>query len=394
MLLANPQRNNSRLIVIIVYCFFFFANLVYLNMFSLDRTWYSLEVIENGDKYFYFPLNLDQEKAYIPAILEMEEGTFDRKAIGNATGIASVYYLLKKGLGFSEESIAIVSFIFNNIMVIICYLYFVRIISFLGLKLSYRWMFFVNPALIYFSQLINKEIISLLFVLASTYYLFTKKTFMLLFFSALFSCIRPQLLLTGVLALWLNSKVKYAKCLFLIYVVTSIAGAFLMTPDKFNEQALELMARSDGSVGLVMYTQLINQQYCIGSLLLNPIKVIQYFYDLFRSLSFMTAAGQIDLYKLRDVPFILALIYFAKPLIVVFIRIKQYVMLPCRPVITVTVVFFIVLLMNPYVHARYVFPISYNLLILGVFVSKYLRLEATKKRISTLGKFEMLPANQ
>ena len=197
-----PRKQN----VILAYCLFIILNIVYLNVFAMNsQMWWE---DENASTQFYFPLNLDQEKAYIPYMAMMEDGTYVNR-ISNSAGISHIYYALKKLTGFSYEDIPWVSFLINNLFIILCYRYFVKIGLQLGLEMRYRWLFFINPALIYYSQLINKEIFTLFFTLAFTYYLGRKQSLKVLLYACFAFIVRMQMLPVGILAIWLHRRRNY-----------------------------------------------------------------------------------------------------------------------------------------------------------------------------------------
>lgn len=360
--------------VIMAYLLFLVANTIYLSVFAMDISYLEDEKAGN---YFYVPLNKDQDKATVPYMRMIEEGSFEI-SLSNNIGVAYIYFLLKKYIGFSYEAIPIISFIFNNILIIFCYLYFARIGLQLGLKMNYRWLFFLNPSLVYFSQLINKDIPSLLFILALTYYLGKKKSLKLLCVSLISFVVRMQLLPVGILSFWLYRRRRYILSLFLLYLATSLLSAIVLP--YYLIFAPDDLMRGDGSQGLTVLLQSLNQKYYIGSIVLNPLRIIQYLYDQLQSVFFITDDGRIDLYRLRDIPFVLALVYSFRPLITLFTHMKIYMNTSCRPLITVTFTYMMVLLMHYLIHARYLFPISLNLILLGVFVALDLKRNATERQ--------------
>jgi len=344
--------------VILAYAVFLIANIIYLNMFAMN--------IGQDSEYFFYPLNMDQRKSYIPTIRQMEENWSDVNLLNNTAGISYAYYLLKKMIGFPYDAIPLVSFLVNNTCIILCYRYFVRIGTQLGFMMRYRWMFFLNPALIYYSQLINKEIFSLLFVLAFTWHLGQKQPWKLLIASGLSSFIRMQLAPVGVLSLWLYRRHRCIAGIVMLYVITSLVSGISISDVTLDESQL---LREDGSSGLAKLMYLLNQEYYVGSLLLNPIRVIQYLYDQLLSLCVIAEDGRITMYYLRDVPFLMVMACLLGPLVVLVLRIRKYLHTPARALITVTCVYMIVLLMHFIVHARYLFPISYNMILLSLYVA-------------------------
>ncbi|HBU09080.1 MAG TPA: hypothetical protein DEA99_07935 [Candidatus Omnitrophica bacterium] len=366
-----PRKQN----VILAYCLFIILNIVYLNVFAMNsQMWWE---DENASTQFYFPLNLDQEKAYIPYMAMMEDGTYVNR-ISNSAGISHIYYALKKLTGFSYEDIPWVSFLINNLFIILCYRYFVKIGLQLGLEMRYRWLFFINPALIYYSQLINKEIFTLFFTLAFTYYLGRKQSLKVLLYACFAFIVRMQMLPVGILAIWLHRRRNYIWSLVIIYIITSLAGPVLL-PQDIDMDTSSWM-RADNTPGMVLLVQSLNQKYYIGSLILNPIKIVQYAFDQLRCIFFIMDDGRIDLYKFRDVLFTLTLAYLISPIMRLTTHFRTYINTPCRPLITVTCTFMLVLLVNPMVHSRYLFPISYNLVLLAVFVIQELKKTAKAKQ--------------
>jgi len=361
--MENKKLNSAigfLLLLSITCSVFFVANVTYYCAFSAPYARGDLDEFS----FFYYPLIESDHEYYLQTIQKIKDGT-PTLGFNNNAGISYLYFVIQKLFGYDNDNIVFVAFCVNSLSCLVAFFVFFKIVSFLRLPSRYSLLFFINLGLIYSSQLINKELLSLLLILLMVYsVMINKKKFMFLLIP-LSMVVRLQLGLIGFLILWLDNRRRYIPSIILLYIIMSIGAALVsIYAPGFDPEYMQ-----DTSLGtkLVQRTYLLNQEYLIGSLILNPVRIIQYFYDLSRSLFFIQD-GLIDLYKLRDVPMIVLLVFFSKDIIFAFRKIGFYQHTVNRVLITSIIVFVLVLLMNPLIHARYLFPILPLMILLGLSV--------------------------
>lgn len=363
--------------VLMAYLLFLILNYFYYSIFTVDYMEFWLD--EQYSQFFYFPLNLDQQKAYVPILIALQNGEY--VPLSSASGIAYIYWFLGFFVNINDETIPLASFVVNNLFVLASYYYFVKIgTEVLMLSLKYRWLFFLNPSLIYFSQLINKEMFSLALVLAMTYYLARKQYCKGGFVLLLATIQRLHYIVIMPLSLFLvRAPKKFMLKLFVLYVLFSLAAAYLVSPAiDLEGSALEGYGTYSGISEIIIT---LNQKYYIGSLLLNPIKIIQYFYDLFLSFFCITQDFKLNLYYVHNIPYLAFLIMFWRDMARVLINFRTFVQGPSIYLLATSAIFFLILLMSPMVHSRYLFPISYSIALLGIYSRVQYNLQFAKQKI-------------
>jgi hypothetical protein len=363
----------SSLYAFIAYILFLLANYTYYAVFATDYLNYWIH--DDYSDYFYFPLNLDQEKFYRGVIADFENNNF--VALSSASGITYIYFFIGKIFGkITPDNVAFISFIFNNIFVIISYLYFVKIgVEVLRLPFRYRWLFFMNPSLIYFSQLIQKEMLSLAVVLALTYYL-NKAKWLKFILAIIFSAIqRLHFLVIGPMAYFLtNVSGGYLIKMIILYITTSLIAGYQSHSLHLNQLS---GASADGFTAFVLS---VNNSYYVGHLLFNPIRFIQYFYDLFRSFNFILNDSRINLYNVHNIPYLIFLVFNWKVPFRILLNFRQFSRGPSRTILSVIIVYMFLILGSPIIHSRYLFPSSYLIILLVLYNS---RQHMTKKSNAT-----------
>jgi hypothetical protein len=81
----------------------------------------------------------------------------------NDKGIASIYLILSYAFPFlANEDMELMAFLFNTIIMLLCYVVYSKITDRLGLGILGRLSFFINNRFLYFTQFINKDILKIL----------------------------------------------------------------------------------------------------------------------------------------------------------------------------------------------------------------------------------------
>ncbi|WP_413794629.1 MULTISPECIES: hypothetical protein [unclassified Pseudomonas] len=270
--------------------------------------------------------------------------------------VISFIYSLFFWLGFSD--LVLVSLFVNVIVISIAYarselLCFQVTKRFLPLL---YWLGLLSA--LQFSILINKDSFGVLFyVVLVSFLMFRKRIDLCLL---LILCpIRLQFLLVFVFSVFIASsinsqdrKIRVIAKVGVLYVLCSIVAMYL----ESNEALLAHSRYAEG--GVAQWISNLNNQFYIGSLLLNVLKPIQYVYDLFRSASVDHSVLGWGVYFSRLYLFFLIMIFSLYFFIAVYL---PWVVIRKREMFIASVVicsFFLVYSISPVVNYRYLLNIS------------------------------------
>lgn len=330
--------------------------------------YYGIFVADKGFTYepiygYINPVNIHDNFIYINYIAKIDEDINALIGINNNIGISMLYYtiaLILKFIGISVKY-EILALMINCITICVIFLSYRKIMLLLKLPKVYILTFFLCASLIYFSQLINKDLFTILFFLKCIEYSILQKNYKILLIAIMAFFIRFQLLPLFILYLFL---IKYTKNpvtkLFLTYVILSIMNGMLSRYQLnfFNEKTL-----GNGISYFIFY---INTHYFVGSLFFNPLRVVQYIHDLLISFSFIID-NKIDIGRLKNIPqaitFIVLLPFIIKP----FCNFKESLTNNNKYFISLTISFFMIWLFNPTINVRYFICLLPVLQILGFY---------------------------
>ncbi|HCM64409.1 MAG TPA: hypothetical protein DIT05_17965 [Morganella sp. (in: Bacteria)] len=345
------------LIILLLSC------ILYYNYFVAGKS-FTYEPV-NG---FIYPVNIHDNYIYLQYIARINDNLGELIGINNNIGISTFYFLIAYFFNVIGINIDfnILSLCINNILICFIFLSYRKIIILLYLPRVYILTFFLCISLIYFSQLINKDIFTILFFLKCIEYSIQKKYKMIISLSILSFFIRFQLLPLFILYLIIIKRTKHPiiKILF-IYTILSILNGILSRYQLhfFNEKTL-------GS-GLSYLIFSINQQYFIGSLLFNPIRIIQYIHDLILSFDFIID-NKIDVGRLKNIPQAIVFIFLLPFIITPFLRYRKSIENTDKYFISLTISFFMIWLFNPTINVRYFICLLPTLQIFGFYqLNKY-----------------------
>ncbi len=290
--------------------------------------------------------------------------------INNNTGIAIVYFFISliSPRFLLDTDYLYLSLVINiSVLVLIFYLYN-RICNKFNLPSKAKYFLFWYFPLIYFCQLINKDIFTILtFVLILNSSLMKRKyfsIFLILILVPFLMLIRLQLGIFALVFLILLYARNFKLKLFFIYCVTSIAGAWLSIHGGYIEE------ETFGS-GMTAFLRSWNINYSYtGFLIFNPIRILQYLQAMYMSFIFIDD-GQLDWARLLNIPSVLILTFYWRYIVKVFLNLNFYLKTNLRPLIILVLSFLITWLMNPTVNIRYVMLIVPFLLLLGIAVKHH-----------------------
>jgi hypothetical protein len=336
---------------------FLFLNEFYFNYFVLNILASKIEFITDT-------ANLHDHLIYITFIRFISEGQ-DIFVFGNNFGIASIYYVL--GNMFNIDNYIILAHYINIIVYLFIALFTFKVFKLFNISLILTVFFTFNPANFYFLSLINKDSFSILFVLLFIYYIFKKK-YIILTFIILFSLvIRMQLPIFAITLLFLVNydKLSLSKKIFILYFLSSL-GAVLLE-NTINLLAMDRMGTSLG-IGMTKIIRELNSNYGLGSLLLNPIKIIQYFYDYSVGYTYLFNFSQLYLFRVKDFLNLIFLPVSLFSLSIYFLN-KKMLNTGSNIFLLVIISFFTVWLINPTVNYRYIGIFLPYILVPGIYAT-------------------------
>lgn len=338
---------------------------VYAAFMALNTAYYALFSVGSGAKLAQvtFETLHEDHQEYVNAIYRMEADAYEFGYNNNA-GISAIYLLLKKLFG---GDLRLISFVVNNAVFLACFFLCLRLLGQLALPRFWAALLFLNPATVYFSQLINKESFSLLAVLALTLAAARRSWPAFLALALFAGLIRLQLVFFAGALFFLALGGDFLRRSLAAYGVFALGGAFVARQvESFDP------SRWDWGVSLANFW--LNREFLLGSLLLNPARLVQYLKDLFSSAGFLQN-GIVDLYKFRDLPSAIALAAALPLLAYMCVNVHVYSAGKARAAVAAVTAYLLVLLMNPIIHSRYLFPVLPLILLLSLFVA-YERLPA------------------
>jgi hypothetical protein len=282
----------------------------------------------------------------------------------NDVGISLVYVALSWLFPLSADpDFTLLALLFNSAVLCACYAVYAKICQQLGLGWVGRLSFFANLSLLYFAQLINKDLLTILAFLITVYCGMNRRLGWLLLMLPLFALVRQQLAVFGLLFIFLMGNPRPWTRIVLAYVVTSLAaGVLSVVASVIGKESL-----GDGFSSFLID---FNQQYYVGYLLFNPVRVLQYVADAYASFSFWTDADGIDTARLLRLPQLVLLLLLINPLLTIVTKFSWHLSTAARPLVLVVVAYLLAWLMNPTINARYVMLITPVLVLFALHARK------------------------
>ncbi|ALE38983.1 hypothetical protein KQY10_14960 [Leptospira interrogans] len=350
----------NSLSLIISISLYFILSFFYLNVFGLDWLgWFSIFPPETSP--FFFPLALDQAKAYYPILINMlgAKHSFRWGTGINDNGLPFVYFLLTKifSLEINEVSIVYISYFFNSCVYFIAFRFLNKIFTEIFDFKIHPALFFLNPAILYYSQMMNKEPISLLFVLGSFYYFCKKKWFWMGVCILILSVVRVHYGCLLMLCFLGGFHVKKTHAIALIYVIL-----FLIVQNFIFRDQGYLFVDSQINLGFTSVVYFLNKESGIGSFIFAIPKVFQYFFDNVKVGFEFYKTAKFNLYYLKELPFTILFLWSAPVMLKVLLNYNFLLNRKNGDVLLFITAFVFIIALSPIVHSRYLFPIHYILL--------------------------------
>lgn len=305
-------------------------------------------------------VNFHDHEIYRITMRNIEDGNV-LLSINNDFGISFIYiYIIKLFTFIGLSDIILVSFIFNLLILTLIYVNYIRICDLLNLKSISKFYFFFGLQFLYFSQLINKDLLTILFFVLVLKNLIFKNYKQILFLSFLFFFVRIQLLIFGFITIFI-SRGNFKKRVLLTYLTTSIIAAII------SVKAGLISSSSLGNGFSSFLIQINKSYYYLGYLIFNPLRIIQFLVDIYMSFNIYTE-GLIDVAKILRIPLLILLMLHFKSIFNFFINLKSVNDSKVMSLNVIVVAFTLTWLMNPTINARYVMLIVPFLILLGRYV--------------------------
>lgn len=334
---------------------------LYYKEFAHDLTRY-----DGKYGFFQYTLNSHDHLVYLLNIDNVRnEGVVFN--LGNDRGISQIYIFFSSVFPFLvDPDFSLISLFVNCMTLCGCYWLYIRICEILGLDTLHKLSFFVNFSLIYFAQLINKDMFTIFIFLLSCYLALGKKLYIILLLLPFVFLIRIQLAAFVLIFVFLYYIQKPLWAIFLIYISTSLLAGYMSVVNPIiGDESL--------GEGFSYFLVDFNAEYYIGYLLFNPLRVVQYIVDAYSSFYLPTETGGIDTAKLLRLPQLALIAILIKPLSTLITKCGYWMTTPARPLVLIITSYFLAWLMNPTVNARYVMLITPIVVLFALYARKYVR---------------------
>jgi hypothetical protein len=318
---------------------------------------FELFEVLNFDKY----LNLHDHDVYLKNIDLVKNGEALIE-FANDKGIASIYLMLSYTFPFlASEDMKVMAFFFNTIIMVLCYVVYSKIADDLGLGGLGRLSFFIHLSFLYFSQLINKDMLTILYFLMAVRLGMQGRYWVLLLLLPFFVFVRLQLVVFTFILIFFSMGRKFWWKMAVAYIASSMLAGYLSVYHSIiGDESL--------GGGFNAFVIDLNKSYLIGYVLFNPIRLFQYGVDAYLSFFIFTEDGSVDVAKVMRIPVLILFLYLAPAFVRLIANLNKYIKSPLRPLILVGFAYALTWLMSPIVNARYVMLITPVMLLALLFV--------------------------
>ena len=217
---------------------------------------------------FNLPYNLPDHLIYTAVIQNINNVDWWLPFLANH-GVAVFYYYLGDFLNSKDSEFLILSFTVNILLYIATINSYINLTNKLGLKNSKTILLVFYPPFLFFSALINKDMLLIFLVLRSCIALIDQSWRTLLLITIGLAFVRVQYMPLPLIALIIIRGRFWNRIVFL-YVLTSICAALIARFSVVFEVDFE-------ANGLSTFIYELNKNYLIGSLIFNPIRTVHYF---------------------------------------------------------------------------------------------------------------------
>ena len=184
-------------------------------------------------------------------------------------GVSLLYtYLLMPITGTSPDQLVGLSLTVNLSLYVASIASFLQLTKRFGISYLSVVPLVFYPPFLFFSALINKDLFLILLLLRLVLALIEKRIVLVASIGFLLGLVRFQYAVLPMLALFLMNG-KFRRRFLVAYVITSLAAAQITRFTDFFE-----LEQADSGIASLVY--FLNREYGVGSLVLNPIRALQY----------------------------------------------------------------------------------------------------------------------
>lgn len=313
----------------------------------------------------FFPANIGDHAIYYRNYLDIKNDAFHLDGINNA-GVAYIYYLYFSACEFLliEHNPQLLSLILNLFVFFFCFTSFRRIVKSLHLKIEVVWIFVLNSSFWYFAQLINKDVFTILILFKAVEYSILKRLPSIVLLMLVSALVRVQLPILIMVYMFLVLSKPTIRNFIFVYVAISLINGYV---SRYQTIFIGEETLADG-VSSFIYR--LNIQFGLGSLFLNPLRVVQSFYSVLDSFNYELKYG-VDISKIKNIPQLLVMLVFLPFTIKAFYNYKYYMNTPVKYVMAIVPSFFLVWFLNPTINSRYIMLIIPFFTLVGLYSYKY-----------------------
>lgn len=339
--------------------------LAFLFICGAYNFYFALDHYSYIDDYGLFQraLNIHDHYIYQASVERVADGG-RWEGLENNTGIALIYYFISKTFMLPlGTDLAVTAFIVNSLTLLICFRLYVAVCRQLGLGQQAQFGFFLCLFFIYFSALINKDMLTIAAFLFVIWAALAGKEWWIIASIPLLLLVRVQLGIFALVFMFIAAGRRTWPRFLISYIACSVFGSYVVA--KF--EILEMPTLGEGFSAFVWQ---FNQDYYVGYLIFNPIRALQFVVDVFSSFYFFTDNGGIDVAKLLRLPALLLVVLMGRYIKVLFLNWRYFLRTPARVLMIAIMAYLMVWLMNPTINARYVSLIMPVILIILFYVRK------------------------
>lgn len=283
--------------------------------------------------------------------------------LNNDVGISYFFLVLSDFFIGDNEGYAELALFVNVVFLFLTFFIYIKVCDFYGFDLWGKLLFFAGIHLVYFAQLINKDMLSVFLILLPVYCVLYRKWWWLLLATPFFFLVRQQLFIYLVSFVFLYTAVWPFWRILVVYMVTCLVASYVVVhANIIGTESLE------GGFSSFVYS--VNESSYLGYLFFNPVRVLQFVQDALLSFFFLTPEGVVDMGRLLRVPQVLCLLIMSRPIFNALVNTRTGMHELSRPLYCSLVSYLMAWLMNPTVNARYVMLIAPVLVLLALYAKK------------------------
>lgn len=322
-----------------------------------------ISCVSNQCGQIELPYNLPDHLIYLATIEEIQNTAWWIPLLQNY-GIGFFYYYLVIPVArlFFLTDINDISLLFNSAVYIAILATFAKLIKIFDGSNWWILILALYPPFVLFSALINKDMLLTLLLLQAFLALRNRNFIYCSILVALMALVRGQYAILIPLTYYLSCG-RFQYRFFVAYVFSAFAAALIA---KFG--GIFLFYESDGGFSDLVFA--LNDRYLIGSLLLNPVRLIQYLFALMLGWKLAFADGQINVLRLiTGITFFWFLILLPQLYRFFWSFRHHHFHNDERILRSICLSFIFILLLTSFVEPRYIMPL-YPLLALACVASR------------------------